>query len=157
LNKITPYAPFFFNLADVSNDWEPSRYAEKSGRKQAILLKLSTLSKMKVPTHLSKPFEVGPANSPRLGIQPCFVQFLPIPQLRGIFDASRLTSNLYILKHLLAWQEVANQLLFQLCIESGIWFMYQARTLAKVHIGRRLVETGTGPAPQYTKRPSRRS
>jgi hypothetical protein len=89
---------------------------------------------MKLTYHYSKSIQQGPANAPRLGGQPCFVQFLPIPQLRGIFDDFRLTSNLHILKHLLAWQEVANQLLFQLCVESEIWFMYQARTLTKVHI-----------------------
>ena len=75
---------------------------------------------MKFTSRFSNSIKVGSANEPRPGGRSCFVQFLPIPQLRGIFDAFRLIPNLHILEHLLGWQEVANQLLFQLCIETGI-------------------------------------
>jgi hypothetical protein len=60
----------------------------------------------------------------------CFVQFLPKPPLRVIFEVFRLTSNLQILRHLIVRGRVAGQLLYLMCVASRIWSVHEARMSA---------------------------
>ena len=63
-----------------------------------------------------------------------FVQFLLTPHWEAIFCTIQLTANLQILKHLIGWKRVAEQLLYLMWVVSEIRLAYEARISAKARI-----------------------